>query len=379
MPKQFRQLAGRPVLTWAIEALLADARIDGVTAVIAAEDRADHDRAIDALDDGRSVRVRAPVVGGETRQHSVFAGLQSLRSRAPDIVLIHDGARPRPGTRLVARVVEAVGPTTGAVPAIAVTDTLNRGSDGHLGEPVARDGLYRIQTPQGFPFAALFHAFESVGPDGLADFTDDAGIAAASGLDVQLVAGEERNMKITGSGDLEKAARIVAPNHLPHIGQGFDVHRFGPGDHVTLCGVAIAHPNGLMGHSDADVGLHALTDAILGALADGDIGQHFPPSDERWKGAASSLFLDDAVRRVAARGGRIAHVDVTLICERPKIGPHREAMRLRLAELLGIGIGRIGIKATTTEGLGFTGRGEGIAAQAVATLMLAESDELDHG
>jgi len=250
------------------------------------------------------------------------------------------------------------------VPALALADTLKRGQDGRVTATVPRDGLFRVQTPQGFRFPMILEAHRRFAG---AELTDDAAVAEAAGLSVALVPGDEQAFKVTTSDDLARARLSLAETR---VGTGFDVHRLGPGDHVWLCGLRLPHDRGLIGHSDADVGLHALTDALLGAIGAGDIGQHFPPSDPQWRGAASFRFLEHAAGLVRARGGRILHVDVTLICERPKVGPHREAMRARVAEILGLAADRVSIKATTTEQLGFTGRGEGIAAQAVATVML---------
>ena len=271
---------------------------------------------------------------------------------------------------LITRVVSTLNQSPGALPALPVTDTLKRGAGGLVGETVPRAGLWRAQTPQGFRYREILEAHRAVAADG-ADYTDDAAIAEQAGLAVQLVEGAADNLKVTTPEDLEQAARQLAgrPEEL-RTGFGFDVHRFGPGAEVMLCGVAVPHDASLLGHSDADVGLHALTDALLGALAAGDIGDHFPPSDPRWAGAESGQFLAHAGGLVAARGGRIVNCDVTLICERPKIGPHRPAMVARVAAILGLEPERVSVKATTTEQLGFTGRREGIAAQATATIAL---------
>jgi len=361
LPKQYAALAGRPVLGHALARLTAHPRIDRVQAVIHPDDRALYDRAAAGLE------LPPPTSGGPSRQDSVRLGLESLAPLAPGTVLIHDGARPFLGAAVIDRVLDALGESTGAIAALPVTDTLKRGEDGHIAGTVARSGLWRAQTPQGFRFSEILAAHRAA--VGL-ELTDDAAVAARAGLPVALVQGAPENIKVTTQNDLLRAERWFAGATETRVGQGFDVHRFGPGDHVMLCGIAIPHDAGLLGHSDADVGLHALTDAILGALGAGDIGQHFPPSDARWKDAESRVFLRHAGGLVAEAGGRIRHLDVTVICERPKIGPHRDAMAACIAEALGIDGGRISVKATTTEGLGFTGRGEGIAAQAIATLSL---------
>ncbi len=369
LPKQYAELAGRPVLGHSLARLAAHPRIDRVVAVIHPDDRLLYDRAAAGL------ALPEPAAGGASRQDSVRLGLESLEARAPGAVLIHDGARPFVGAAVIDRVLDALGTTAGAIAALPVTDTLKRGADGRIAGTVARAGLWRAQTPQGFRFAEILAAHRAVHKAGGGlELTDDAAVAERAGLPVALVAGAPENVKITTQDDLARAETWLASATETRVGQGFDVHRFGPGDRVMLCGVAVPHEAGLIGHSDADVGLHALTDAILGALGAGDIGQHFPPTDARWRDAESGVFLRHAGELVAAAGGRIRHLDVTLICERPKIGPHRAAMVARIAELLGIDAGRargrISVKATTTEGLGFTGRGEGIAAQAVATLAL---------
>jgi 2-C-methyl-D-erythritol 4-phosphate cytidylyltransferase/2-C-methyl-D-erythritol 2,4-cyclodiphosphate synthase len=313
----------------------------------------------------------ARVPGGATRDASVAAGLAALPPGVTH-VLIHDGARPLVSAAVIDRVIAALATSPGAAPALPVTDALWRGADGRVAAPVPRDGLWRAQTPQGFDLAAI-RAAHAAHPGGAAD---DVEVALAAGLPVAIVAGEEDNLKLTVPADLARAERVIAASGGPRpmdirLGNGFDVHRFAPGDHVTLCGVRVPHSAGLDGHSDADVGIHALADAIYGALAEGDIGQHFPPSDPQWRGAASRIFLAHAAGRAAARGYRIANVDCTLVCERPRIGPHAAAMRATLAEILGIDADRVSVKATTSERLGFTGREEGIAALATATLIAA--------
>jgi 2-C-methyl-D-erythritol 4-phosphate cytidylyltransferase/2-C-methyl-D-erythritol 2,4-cyclodiphosphate synthase len=318
-------------------------------------------------------RLRPPVPGGARRQDSVRAGLEALGAEAPERVLIHDAARPFIGNDLIDRVLGALDTHAGALPALPVTDSLKRAENGQVVGSLDREALWRAQTPQGFRYDAILAAHRAAAGEPR-EFTDDAGIAEWFGLDVVLVEGSEENRKLTTAEDIAAAGRMLAQKAEPaaslRVATGYDVHAFGPGDAVILCGVRIPHAKKLVGHSDADVGLHALTDALLGSIADGDIGVHFPPSDARWRGAASELFLKDAAARVRARGGEIVHADLTFICEAPKIGPHREAMRAKLAEMLGLDVSHISIKATTNEGLGFIGRGEGIAAIATATVRL---------
>jgi len=350
-PKQWRMLGGRRVLDRTIAAF---APFGPVVAVLHPDD-------LPLLPPGPGLAVCA---GGATRAESVRAGLESLAADPPQIVLIHDGARPLASPALIARVIEAAAAHGAAAPALAVTDALWRGA-ARVEGVVARDGLWRAQTPQGFAYAAILAAHRA--HEGAA--ADDVAVARAAGIAVAIVPGEEDNLKITGPGDFARAERSLGGRMDIRTGNGFDVHRFGPGDHVMLCGVRVPHGAALLGHSDADVGLHALTDAILGALAEGDIGRHFPPSDPQWQGAASEIFLAHAAARARARGFAIAHVDVTLICEAPKIAPRAGAMQAELARILEIDAGRVNVKGTTSEGLGFTGRGEGIAAMATATLV----------
>ena len=369
-PKQYAPLNGRPLLRHSLERFRGHSGITAVQAVIHADDQALYAEAAAGLD------LPPPAIGGATRQESVRRGLEHIANlsltEGPERVLIHDAARPFVDDAMIDRVLAALTGAPGAIAALAVTDTLKRGIDGRVASTVPRDGLWRAQTPQGFRFADILAAHRAAaGSSTGAEMTDDAAVAERAGLAVALVEGAAENVKITTAEDLVRAERwLAALQDETRVGTGFDVHRFAPGDHVMLCGVRIAHDAGLLGHSDADVGLHALTDAILGAIAAGDIGSHFPPGDARWRGAESAVFLRHAAGLVAARGGRIAHVDVTLICERPKVGPHRAAMTARIAQALEIDAWRVSIKATTTEGLGFTGRGEGIAAQATATIRL---------
>ena len=303
-----------------------------------------------------------PVFGGPDRQASVRNGLEAFADDPPEHVLVHDAARPDLPAAVVQRILAALQTHDGAAPGLPVADTLKRVEDGQSIGTVSRDGLWRIQTPQAFRFAALLEAHRQAAP---AAFSDDTALTEATGLRIAVVQGDARLEKVTGPDD---AARLSGPDI--RTGHGFDVHRLVPGDSVTLCGVRIPHDKALSGHSDADVGMHALTDAIIGALAEGDIGQHFPPSDPEWRGAASEIFLARAQEMAAARGARILHCDVTLICEAPKISPHSAAMRAELARILALPVDRVSVKATTSEKLGFTGRGEGIAAQATATLAL---------
>jgi 2-C-methyl-D-erythritol 4-phosphate cytidylyltransferase/2-C-methyl-D-erythritol 2,4-cyclodiphosphate synthase len=371
IPKQYRDLAGRTILRRTAEAFLGHPAISGVRVVINPAHCDLYDAAVAGLD------LPEPVAGGATRQESGRLGLEALADTGapPTFVLIHDAARPLVSAATIARVRAALDRGPAAIAAVPVTDTLKRGVEDISAGTVDRSGLWRAQTPQGFRYAAILAAHRSLAGQGL---TDDAAVAERAGLPVALVEGDEENIKVTTQADLERAARLLGgggPAAGPALndirtGNGFDVHRFGPGDHVMLCGVAVPHGRGLLGHSDADVGLHAVTDALLGALGAGDIGSHFPPSDPQWRGADSALFLRHAAGLVAARGGRIAHVDVTLVCQAPKIGPHREAMRARLAAILALEADRVSVKATTTEQLGFTGRGEGIAALASATIRL---------
>ncbi|MDE0060528.1 MAG: bifunctional 2-C-methyl-D-erythritol 4-phosphate cytidylyltransferase/2-C-methyl-D-erythritol 2,4-cyclodiphosphate synthase [Defluviicoccus sp.] len=366
LPKQYLPLGDAAVLRHAVSGFVDHTAVDRVRVVIGAGDREECDRALDGLD------LLEPVAGGETRQDSARLGLESLVPVDPQTVLIHDAARPFADAATISRVLAALETRPAALPAVPVSDTLKRergGVDAPLvGATVERRGLWHAQTPQGFRFAEILAAHRAAA--GMA-LTDDAAVAEQAGLEVALVHGSDANVKVTTPEDLERARRWLGgePFEL-RTGTGFDVHRFGEGEAVTLCGVEIPHDRALAGHSDADVGMHALTDALLGAISEGDIGLHFPPTDPRWRGEPSATFLCHAARLVRRRGGSIVNLDLTLICETPKIAPHRDAMAARVAALLELEPGRIGIKATTTEGLGFTGRGEGIAAQAVATIRL---------
>lgn len=355
IPKQWQQLAGMRVIDRTIAAL----RRAGASPLVVVL-HPDYTALLEPAPD----LIRC--TGGATRADSVRAGLEALVPHAPDLVLIHDAARPLVSPALVARVIGALATHSGAAPAMPVTDALWRG-DGHVTGTADRTGLWRAQTPQGFRFDAILSAHRAH----RGDAADDVAVARAAGMHIAIVAGDEDNLKITLPADFARADRILTAEVALDIrtGNGYDVHRFGPGDHVWLCGVQVPHPFGLVGHSDADVGMHAVTDAIYGALADGDIGQHFPPSDPQWKGARSEIFLAHAAALARSRGFTITHADCTLVCEAPKIGPHAAAMRAELARIMGITVDRISVKATTSEELGFTGRREGIAALATATLV----------
>jgi 2-C-methyl-D-erythritol 4-phosphate cytidylyltransferase / 2-C-methyl-D-erythritol 2,4-cyclodiphosphate synthase len=366
LPKQFRRIAGETLLEHALSAFVKAPDVAFVQPVIRQNDLA----LVRTLTS--SMNVLEPVAGGATRQASVRAGLEALSSRAPDIVLVHDAARPFASADLIARAIDAAKKTGAAIPALPVTDTVKRINDaGIIEATLDRNSIRLVQTPQAFAFPALLEAHRRAVAQGRDDFTDDAALAEWAGMTVSVFAGEPGNIKFTTPEDFAQAEAIQsAALGDVRTGSGLDVHAFGPGDHVTLGGIRIPHSQALTGHSDADVALHALTDAILGALADGDIGAHFPPSDPQWRGASSDRFLAFAVERVRARRGRIAHLDLTIVCEAPRIGEHRDRMRATIAKLAGISIERVGVKATTSEKLGFTGRGEGIAAYATATIRL---------
>ena len=370
-PKQYRLLAGTPLLRRAVASFLAHPQVSALRVVIDADDNEGYHQAVGDLP------LMPPTPGGATRQELVRRGLESLADAAPERVLIHDAARPFVARDILDRVIGALDDWDGAVPALPVVDTLKRAdaaADTNLSPIIAtvdRAGLWRAQTPQGFRYPGILEAHRRCVGLGL---TDDAAVAEGAGLRVALVAGDEDNFKVTTEDDLRRGERLLAGAYETRTGFGFDVHRFCEGSQVMLCGVAVPHDRGLLGHSDADVGLHALTDALLGAVGAGDIGKHFPPSDRRWRGAPSSLFLHHAAALIGQAGGSIVNVDVTLICERPKVGRYREAMRARIAELLAVPVARVSVKATTTEELGFTGRREGIAAQAIASVKLPRQD-----
>ncbi len=360
--KQYLVVSGRTLLYHSAAAFARHPGVAGVRVVIGVDDRARYDAAVAGLD------LLDPVVGGATRQDSVRLGLESLAADAPDRVLVHDGARPAVDAGVIDRVLAALDEAPGAIAAVPLDDSLKRAAeDGHVAAAVDRAGLWRAQTPQGFRFADILAAHRAAAG---ANLTDDAAVAEAAGIAVKLVPGSEDNVKVTTEDDLARVERTLGARTESRVGMGFDVHAFGPGDHVVLCGVRVAHVRGLVGHSDADAGLHALVDAVLGALGAGDIGAMFPPGDAEWRGADSGVFAARARDLVAATGGTIAHLDVTLTCEAPRIGPHRATMAARIGELFGVEPARVSVKATTTDQLGFLGRGEGIAALAVATLRL---------
>jgi 2-C-methyl-D-erythritol 4-phosphate cytidylyltransferase/2-C-methyl-D-erythritol 2,4-cyclodiphosphate synthase len=370
VPKQFRPIGGQPMLVHSLATFVRHDRIASALAVIGVGHEAAYAQAAPKND-----RLREPVKGGINRQQSVLFGLRALaRDDPPAYVLIHDAARPFVSTDLIDRVAEALGDAAAVIPALPISSTIKRVSGGRVVATEPRDGLEAAETPQGFAFNMILEAHEKAARAGVS-LTDDAAVAEWVGIPVKVVAGDPSNVKITTEADMIAAERrFVAESSKTfgdiRVGLGFDVHALGPGDHLVLGGVTIPHTRGLVGHSDADVVLHAVTDAILGALGEGDIGEHFPPGDPRWKGANSGIFLADAVGRVARRGGTITHIDVAILAQNPRLAPHREAMRASIAKVCGIGTQRVGVKATTNEGLGFIGRGEGISAQAVATIRL---------
>lgn len=370
-PKQYRMLSGKPLLAHTLQALHFAAPAARV-AVVTHSDHADlFNNAMEHWEKPAPHAVNV-VHGGATRQASVLAGLEYLARDAPDIVLIHDAARPFVSSALVARAVAAATQHNAAIPGLAVTDTIKQiGDDGQVEATPPRGRLRAVQTPQAFAFAAILSAHRAAALRGVGNLSDDGAVAELAGQKVHIFEGEAGNIKLTTSGDFVAAeSRMRGGCHDTRTGQGYDVHAFGAGDHVWLGGVKVPHTHGLVGHSDADVLLHAITDAILGAIADGDIGAHFPPSDPQWRGAASHLFLRDALARVGRRGGFVAHIDATIVCETPKIGPYRDAIRGSISAIADLEIDRVAVKATTSERLGFTGRGEGMAALALATVRL---------
>jgi 2-C-methyl-D-erythritol 4-phosphate cytidylyltransferase/2-C-methyl-D-erythritol 2,4-cyclodiphosphate synthase len=359
-PKQYQPLAGEPVLRRTLRAFCEHPRISRVLPVIHGDDTHLFAEAAEGL--ASAHKLAPPVIGGATRQDSVRHGLEALAASPPATVLIHDGARPLVTAAVIDAVIDGLSHAEGAIPAVPVIDTLKRMKQDAISETVARADLVRAQTPQGFHFPAILVAHQQcIGRE----FTDDAAVMEHLGHRIIAVAGSETNIKVTTMDDLLRAQELLSEMR---VGQGFDVHKFGAGDGVWLCGVKVPHTHGLEGHSDADVALHAATDAILGAIGDGDIGQHFPPSDPTYRGVSSDRFIRHAYDLLRKRGGTLQHLDLTIICERPKVGPHRARLVARIAEILDVAPGRISVKATTTEGLGFTGRQEGIAAQAVATV-----------
>jgi 2-C-methyl-D-erythritol 4-phosphate cytidylyltransferase/2-C-methyl-D-erythritol 2,4-cyclodiphosphate synthase len=370
-PKQYRVIGGQTVIFRAMEPFCCHPQVFAVQPVLNPDDTAVFNEAVSAL------RYQPPAHGGATRQASVHAGLEALTSVKPDVVLIHDAARPFVSAALISRAIEAALRTGAAIPAMPIADTVKQVSESGDVEATPERARLRIaQTPQAFRYDMILDAHRRAAREGRSDFTDDAAIAEWAGLTVATFEGDAANMKLTTSEDfVREEARLASLLGDIRTGTGYDVHAFGDGDHLMICGVRVPHTRGFLAHSDGDVGLHALVDAILGALADGDIGSHFPPSDPQWKGAASDRFLKYAVDRVTARDGRIANLEVTLICERPKIGPLRDIMRARIAEITGLNISRVAVKATTSERLGFTGREEGIAATACVTVRLPFGDK----
>jgi 2-C-methyl-D-erythritol 4-phosphate cytidylyltransferase/2-C-methyl-D-erythritol 2,4-cyclodiphosphate synthase len=364
-------IAGKPMLRWAIERSLAAGHFAEVVCVIGKGQEKLYRAATDGL------KLPPVVEGGATRRQSVLNGLQAIAALRPELVSIQDAARPLVDAGEVETLIERVRQGhDGAIVALPVVDTLKRG-DTTIAATVRREALWQAQTPQLFAFQRILEAHQQAArlPQAERDaLTDDAAVAELAGLKIALVPGRAENFKVTSSSDMARLEQLLAGARETRIGSGFDVHAFGPGDHVTLAGVRIEHGQGLVGHSDADVALHALTDAILGAIGAGDIGQHFPPSDPQWRGAASARFLRHAAELLAQRGGRLVNADLTVICERPRIGPHRTAMAASIAQTLGIPAQRVSVKATTTEKLGFTGRGEGIAVQAMVSVTLPAGD-----
>jgi len=369
MPKQYLQLGDRAVIRHAVDAFLRHPGIEAVRIVRRPQDTPLYEAAF------RGVAVLDPVDGGATRQESVLRGLESLKNIAPSSVLIHDGARPFPDAALISRTLDALNNYPAVIPALPVFDTIKQVEPNAktIEKTLDRQKLWRAQTPQAFSYKPILAAHrDSAGKE----LTDDAMVAEQAGIKVAIVDGNEENIKITTQEDMQQAKKMLnLGTTITRVGTGFDVHQFGPGDHAVLCGIKVPHDYGLEGHSDADAPMHALTDAVLGAIAAGDIGSHFPPSDEKWRGAASSKFLKHAAALVADLNGTIQNVDVTIICESPKVGPYRDAMRQKLAEILEIPISVVSVKATTTEKLGFTGRSEGLAAQAIASITLPAAAE----
>ena len=358
LPKQYRLLQGQPVLRHTLRALLAHDKVECIQVVIHPDDTPLYEAAVAGLP-----RLLPPVFGGNTRSESVLNGLQALEKGAPEIVLIHDAARPFLPLKIIDNLLTALQTNKGAFPALSVVDALWHGEQGKAITPRNRAGLYRAQTPQAFDFKTILNAHHTAA----APADDDVALARAQGIEVAIVIGDERNYKLTTQADFDRAERETQMDI--RTGNGFDVHAFTAGNAVTLCGIQIPHSHALLGHSDADVAMHTITDALFGAIAEGDIGQWFPPSEAKWKGAASDIFLLKAVERVADRGFTISNIDCTIICEAPKIAPHAADMRAEIARLTGIALDRVSVKATTSEKLGFTGRKEGIAAMATATLV----------
>lgn len=370
LPKQYRRIGGKSILRRSIDAYLAHPAVDAVIVTVAPDDTS-----YEIVAPQNDERLLPPAVGGDTRQDSVRAGLRALAGRRPSRVLIHDAARPFVTADLIGRVVSALDDAEAVIPALPVPATLKAvDSTGTVTATIPREGVQAAETPQGFRFPSILAAHEKAALGGIV-VTDDAGVAEWAGIPVKVVPGDPGNVKLTSAEDIAAAERRIAADAALalgdiRVGTGYDVHAFGPGNEVMLGGIAIPHTRGVVGHSDGDVALHALTDAVLGAIADGDIGTHFPPGDPRWKGASSDRFLRFAAERVAACGGRIAHLDIAIVTEGPRIAEHRDAIRARIAAICGISPDRVGVKATTNENLGFIGRGEGLAAYATATVRL---------
>lgn len=364
-PKQYRKIGGQAVIAWTIKRFLEHPAINKIVIAIHRDDQALLSQAL-----GKTMDAVSIVIGGDTRQESTLNALISLEPSAPDVVLIHDGVRPFADNALIDRVLSGCGSDHGCIAALPIVETVKEGAENRVTRTVARERLFTAQTPQGFPYSAILAAHKQAALSAESSFTDDASIAEFAGIPVRLIDGSADNIKLTYARDIEMAnAKLTHTFPDVRTGNGYDVHILEPGEFVTLCGVRIPHDRRLSGHSDADVGLHALTDALLATCGAGDIGVHFPPSDPQWRGAASSIFLRHAAKIVSDKGGRIANIDVTLICEAPRIGPHREAMTAALQEMLGLSAERVSIKATTNEGIGFVGRKEGIAAIATASVV----------
>ncbi len=368
-PKQYQQLGSRSLLGRTLQPFLDHAEVQHVIVVIHGDDEGLYQQTAP-----NHPKLLPPTVGGNTRQHSVMNGLQALETIEPNQVLIHDAARPFVGEQLISKIISTQLRGQGVLPVIAIVDTLKRGNEaGLVLETVSREGLFAAHTPQGFDYPTILKAHLEANKEGLADFSDDSALAEWAGIPVQLVESSQQNTKITTREDME-AARAEMENTIPdvRVGHGYDTHQLVDGKSIWLCGIEIPHHQTLKGHSDADVGLHALTDALLATIADGDIGSHFPPSDEQWKGAKSDQFLKHAIELVRTAGGTITHMDVTLLCEAPKIGPHRDLMRDTMAKITGIDKQRISVKATTNERIGFVGREEGMVALATATVVMGK-------
>lgn len=376
LPKQYRLVGGEPVLARTLEPFLTHPAIGPVIVAIHPDDEALYRNGLKGLPIDLLPKLLSPTAGGATRQDSVWRGLEALAGSSPEIVLVHDAARPFVNVGLLDRAIAAGRQWGAAVPGTPVTDTIKiLGEAGKVVATPDREALRAVQTPQAFRFQVLLEAHRKARAESLDGFTDDGALAEWAGLEVHVFEGEAENIKLTHPADFEAAERRLRGSDMAYVtrfGSGFDVHAFGQGDHVWLGGIRVPHERGVVAHSDGDVILHALTDAVLGALAEGDIGTHFPPSDPQWRGASSDRFLAHAVGLVRQRGGLIDHLDVTLLCEKPRLGPYRDAMRQRIAEIAGLRLDQVSLKATTTEKLGFTGRAEGLAAQAAATIRLPE-------